>query len=102
MNRSTPSPNDQSLKCIDSGRREGCENEFTFTEGESKFFAEKGFSPPKRCKPCRNAKKAEKGDAPPPASTPVPGWDAPPLDDSSGRRRKKGRGGGRRDDDDGY
>jgi hypothetical protein len=53
-------PGDQLCQCIDSGKRAQCEKEFVFTVGEQKFFTEKGFTPPKRCKPCRDAKKAEK------------------------------------------
>jgi hypothetical protein len=45
---------DQQLVCID------CKQEFVFTQGEQKFFAERNFTPPKRCKPCRDAKKADK------------------------------------------
>lgn len=45
---------DEIIKCQD------CGEEFTFTEGEKKFYEEKGFTKPKRCKSCRKAKK--KGD----------------------------------------
>ena len=38
------------IKCQD------CGEEFTFTENEQKFYEEKGFVPPKRCKACRNAR----------------------------------------------
>lgn len=34
--------------------------EFVITAGEQSFFAEKGYPLPKRCKPCRVAKKAQK------------------------------------------
>lgn len=40
------------LKCAD------CKDEFTFTEKDQKFFAEKGYQAPKRCKACRIMKKA--------------------------------------------
>jgi len=44
---------DKTLICKDCGK------EFTFTEGEQQFFAEKGFTnEPTRCKDCRTAKKA--------------------------------------------
>jgi len=43
---------DQELTCKD------CGNFFIFTEREQQFFAEKGFTPPKRCKACRIKKKA--------------------------------------------
>jgi len=35
-----------------------CGNEFTFTQGEQEFYAEKGFTnEPQRCKSCRDARK---------------------------------------------
>ena len=37
-----------------------CGQEFTFTEGEQKFYAERGFAEPVRCKACREARKAKK------------------------------------------
>ncbi len=46
---------DRKLVCVD------CGDEFDFTEGEQQFFADKGFDAPKRCKPCRQAKKNKKG-----------------------------------------
>ena len=33
-----------------------CGEVFDFTENEQKFYEEKGFVPPKRCKACRNAR----------------------------------------------
>jgi CxxC-x17-CxxC domain-containing protein len=45
---------DQIIACSD------CGTEFTFTAKEQEFFAQKGFtSIPKRCKPCRNARKSQ-------------------------------------------
>jgi CxxC-x17-CxxC domain-containing protein len=36
-----------------------CGGEFVFTVGEQEFYAEKGFqNEPARCKPCRDARKA--------------------------------------------
>lgn len=46
---------DQTLTCSD------CSTSFTFTASEQEFFAQKGFSAPRRCKPCRDAVKAAKG-----------------------------------------
>lgn len=46
---------DQTLVCAD------CANSFTFTASEQDFFAQKGFSAPRRCKSCRDAAKAAKG-----------------------------------------
>ncbi len=45
----------QQLICSDCGR------EFTFTSEDQAFFQERGYSAPKRCKPCRQAKKNEQG-----------------------------------------
>ena len=44
---------DVQLTCSDCGR------EFTFTSEDQAFFRERGYSTPKRCKPCRQAKKNE-------------------------------------------
>jgi CxxC-x17-CxxC domain-containing protein len=46
---------DLQLTCSDCGQ------EFTFTSADQQFFQERGYSAPKRCKPCRQAKKAEQG-----------------------------------------
>lgn len=35
-----------------------CGKEFEFTVGEQKFYEEKGFAAPIRCKECREKKKA--------------------------------------------
>ena len=43
---------DRTLTCSD------CRTEFTFTASEQDFYAEKGFSEPRRCASCRAAKKA--------------------------------------------
>ncbi len=46
---------DKTIKCVD------CGTEFVFTAGDQAFYAEKGFTnKPKRCKACRDKKKAEK------------------------------------------
>jgi DNA replicative helicase MCM subunit Mcm2 (Cdc46/Mcm family) len=45
---------EQRLTCADCGR------EFTFSAEEQRFFREKGFDPPKRCKECRQAKKEQR------------------------------------------
>lgn len=42
----------QVITCAD------CSSEFTFTTEEQAFYAEKGFSAPRRCKSCRAAAKA--------------------------------------------
>lgn len=46
---------DQQLTCSDCGQ------EFTFTSEDQAFFQERGYSAPKRCKACRQAKKNEQG-----------------------------------------
>jgi len=43
---------DRTLTCSD------CRSEFTFTASEQDFYAEKGFSEPRRCPSCRAARKA--------------------------------------------
>ncbi len=45
---------DKVIVCKDCGK------EFTFTEGEQAFYAERGFHEPVRCKACRDARKALK------------------------------------------
>lgn len=37
-----------------------CGKEFTFTIGEQEFYEERGFTAPKACKECRDAKKAQR------------------------------------------
>lgn len=39
-----------------------CGNEFDFTPRDQKFFAEKGFQDPKRCKSCRFKKKQQRAE----------------------------------------
>jgi Probable zinc-ribbon domain len=36
-----------------------CGQPFIFNTGEQAYFAERGFRPPKRCKPCRDYRKSE-------------------------------------------
>jgi CxxC-x17-CxxC domain-containing protein len=46
---------DQIIACAN------CETEFAFSAEEQEFYAQKGFAaPPKRCKPCREAQKAQR------------------------------------------
>ena len=45
---------EKSIQCSD------CGTTFAFTSGEQEFFASKGFTnEPKRCPPCRRAKKQQ-------------------------------------------
>jgi Probable zinc-ribbon domain len=46
---------DKTITCADCGQP------FTFSQGEQEFFQQRGMSEPKRCKECRQAKKAERG-----------------------------------------
>jgi CxxC-x17-CxxC domain-containing protein len=46
---------DKHLTCADCGQ------EFTFTESEQAFYADRGFSEPRRCSSCRATRKAERG-----------------------------------------
>ena len=49
---------DKTLTCSD------CEMKFAFTEREQAFYAEKGFSEPRRCTSCRASRKAARsGDS---------------------------------------
>jgi hypothetical protein len=95
---------DQTITCRD------CKGTFVFEAGEQAFFAEKGFTPPTRCKPCRQARKAQQAQqqavaGPPTGGGPV-GRTAPVVyvepDPSVRPRSSKGRGGNNRhnrDDD---
>jgi CxxC-x17-CxxC domain-containing protein len=48
---------DMQITCSDCGQ------EFTFSSADQQFFQERGYSIPKRCKPCRQAKKSAQGDS---------------------------------------
>jgi CxxC-x17-CxxC domain-containing protein len=48
---------DKQITCVDCGQ------EFTFTAAEQEFFQTKGYTnEPKRCLPCRQARKGERGN----------------------------------------
>lgn len=47
-----------------------CKREFTLTVGEQKFYEEKGFAEPARCKECRDRRKAEREQQSQQAETP--------------------------------
>jgi Probable zinc-ribbon domain len=49
-------PGDRQLRCAD------CGGNFSWSVEEQAFFKEKGYEQPKRCKPCRQAKKAQRGE----------------------------------------
>ena len=46
---------DKALTCNDCGQ------EFTWSASEQEFFADRGFTEPKRCSSCRAARKASQG-----------------------------------------
>ncbi|MEE9564774.1 MAG: CxxC-x17-CxxC domain-containing protein [Candidatus Hydrothermarchaeaceae archaeon] len=46
---------DKNLTCAE------CGEEFVFSADEQQFYMEKGFTEPKRCKPCRAKMKASRG-----------------------------------------
>lgn len=83
---------DQTLTCKD------CQNPFVFTDRDQAFFTQQGFTPPKRCKPCRdeNKRRLEQQKA----AGQAPAAPAPSYDDERNGHRKKGgrdrRGGGQR------
>lgn len=77
------------LSCSD------CRESFEFTEGEQKFYADKGFQPPRRCPACRLKKKAQASPAG--ARTPSParetqwigGGDGAPVEHKQRARRDR-------------
>lgn len=44
----------QIIKCAD------CKQDFEFSERDQTFYKEKNYTPPKRCRPCRDKRKADK------------------------------------------
>lgn len=69
---------DKSITCVDCGA------EFTFSADEQQRFAERGFTnEPKRCKTCRDARKAQQG-----------GGNRPPRAGGGGYSSGGGGGGG--------
>jgi len=73
---------DKELKCVDCGKP------FPFTEGEQKFYAEKQYTEPKRCKPCREAKKAEREQRQGASAPPVPSAVVDDYRDKFNRKRR--------------
>ncbi len=49
--------NDKTLTCADCGQ------EVTFTASEQDFYAQRGFTEPRRCPSCRASRKAARGDS---------------------------------------
>ena len=56
MNKKQKKYQDKVIKC------QHCGQNFAWTAGEQKFYAEKGFQPPKHCRICRAALKAAEKD----------------------------------------
>lgn len=52
---------DRTLTCADCGQ------EFVFTSSEQEFYAERQFTEPRRCPPCRAARKLSRGGSSEPA-----------------------------------
>jgi CxxC-x17-CxxC domain-containing protein len=48
---------DKVLTCSD------CNQEFAFTSSEQDFYAQRGFTEPRRCPSCRASRKAARGDS---------------------------------------
>ena len=47
--------NDKTLTCADCGQQ------FVFTASEQDFYAQRGFTEPRRCQSCRASRKAARG-----------------------------------------
>lgn len=82
---------DDVINCAD------CRTDFVFSQSEAAFYESKGLTKPKRCKPCRDKRKAAKaaeGGAPAaPTSTGwVGGGEEEPPRRSKGRDRRRDRG----------
>ena len=48
---------DKILTCAD------CSQQFVFSESEQDFYAQRGFTEPRRCPSCRAARKSQRGDS---------------------------------------
>lgn len=74
---------DKNLTC----KERNCGQQFVFTGGEQRFYSERNFTEPTRCKPCRAAKKAARENSGPgPSYSAPPAHSAPSQVDSSSRR----------------
>jgi CxxC-x17-CxxC domain-containing protein len=73
---------DKPLTCVDCGQ------EFIFTAGEQEFYDRKGFKEiPKRCRPCREARKTRRPDGQGGRSMDGNSEAAPRMSDGAGRGR---------------
>jgi len=84
---------DKTLNCCDCGK------DFVFRSKDQEFFSRMNFTDPRRCKPCRDIKKAQKEGLPAPAPSGVTSF---PEDDFGPKKKSSGGGGRRRREDDGY
>ena len=77
---------DKTLECAE------CREPFVFTAGEQAFFEERGFSEPRRCKKCRDAKRKKRKDG----ATGGQIYRSPAFEESAPAHQKvRGRRGGR-------
>lgn len=80
---------DRQISCMD------CAQPFTFTAGEQEFYDRKGFKEePKRCKPCREARKSRRSGFQGGDRALSPGWNAAgesDMDDNVGNRAARPR-----------
>jgi hypothetical protein len=76
---------DVTLACRD------CGTDFIFTAGEQRFFTERGFKTPSRCKACRNLKKARQDTAPVEVGPGFAGYPTPPSSDRGRRQSRTSR-----------
>ncbi|MBV8880507.1 MAG: zinc-ribbon domain containing protein [Planctomycetaceae bacterium] len=81
---------DKTLKCIE------CQQDFTYTVAEQELHQSLGYqNEPKRCNPCREAKRQRKGPAPAAGgSAPGGGGERPRREGGGGDRPRSGGGGG--------
>lgn len=81
-----------------------CTRSFSFSAGEQKFFAERNFTPPSRCKACRDKRKAsqprEQRDDRPRQDTRSEPWDQEYKKFDRYAKRKRRRRHEREEDDD--
>lgn len=45
---------DETINCAD------CKSDFVWTEGEQQFFEQKAFKKPRRCRECRQKRRADR------------------------------------------
>src|SRR5436190_3443800 len=87
-----PGFTDKTLKCIE------CQQDFTYTVAEQELHQSLGYqNEPKRCNPCREAKRQRKGPAPAAggaAPAAVGGGERPPRPEGRGGDRPPRGGGG--------